>query len=86
MNCDHQEWVYPPAYEDDWSGEIIQSEPFRRSVQDDISIGSFRCRRCSEIGYYTDNWKSYFENDPKLDPDFKAQMAKDLHDTGGIKS
>lgn len=59
--CDHNEWVYPPPAENSWTGEMEDQEPYKRSVQDDISVGAFKCRRCGEIGYYTGLWKSYYE-------------------------
>lgn len=59
--CDHQEWVYPPSETDDWSGETVYPEPYQRSIQVDISLGSFKCQRCGEVGYYTGQWKRFFE-------------------------
>ena len=61
MTCDHKEWVYPPQVQDDWSGEWVDQEPYQRSIQDDISIGAFKCRRCGEVGYYTGNWRKFHE-------------------------
>lgn len=28
----------------------------------DLDIGRFRCTQCGEIGYYTGQWKAYFEH------------------------
>jgi hypothetical protein len=60
-NCNHKEWFYPPPAYNDWTGEWDDQEPYERSIQEDISIGSFMCRRCGHIGYYTGQWKRYFE-------------------------
>lgn len=31
------------------------------STYQDISIGSFVCTQCGEIGYYTGHWRRFFE-------------------------
>jgi len=29
----------------------------------DISIGAFQCAQCGHIGYYTGQWRKYYEDD-----------------------
>ena len=64
--CDHMEWVYPPPYRCDYTGEMVDSEPYKRTVQKDIDVGRFQCQRCKEIGYYTGSWREHWEGGRKL--------------------
>lgn len=62
MSCNHRE---PGRYVEqifDWwteERELVWAEG--RSTQVDISLGAFRCTQCGEVGYYTGNWKRYYE-------------------------
>ena len=31
------------------------------STQEDLDIGRFNCTQCGEVGYYTGQWKRFFE-------------------------
>lgn len=61
MTCDHLEWVYPAPVQNDWTGEMEPGTPYQQTIQVDLDIGRFQCPRCKEVGYYTGQWKRYFE-------------------------
>ena len=45
-----------------WSAvdtELVRVEG--ASTQVDISVGAWQCTQCGEVGYYTGNWKRYYE-------------------------
>lgn len=63
MKCDHYETRHVwSSWENDWTGEI-EGEWIEEStcLQEDISIGAFKCKRCGEVGYYTGKWKAHYE-------------------------
>lgn len=63
MNCDHYErreyWV--EGQEGDWGWEEGYWHQESICLQEDISLGAFKCTRCGEVGYYTGKWKDYYE-------------------------
>lgn len=63
MTCNHTEWVYPPPRQDEFSGEMITTmeQAYERSTYGDIDIGRFKCTQCGEVGYYTGQWRDFFE-------------------------
>ena len=55
-----------------WEWQDVEVSPYgdteRQLVQvdgqptyEDIDIGRFRCTQCGHIGYYTGQWRRYFE-------------------------
>jgi len=32
-----------------------------QSTQEDLDTGRFRCSQCGEVGYYTGQWRDFFE-------------------------
>lgn len=62
MSCTHKRWKYWPDQLNDWTGEMEPVEATEELTYEDISIGSFRCTQCGEVGYYTGQWKRYFED------------------------
>lgn len=63
MTCNHEEWVYPPPRQDEYSGEWISTmeQAHTRGTYEDIDIGRFRCTQCDEVMYYSGHWKDFFE-------------------------
>lgn len=60
--CTHTRTRIEESTFEDWEGETRTT--YRRveeSTCEDIDIGRFRCTMCGEIGYYTGQWKDYFE-------------------------
>jgi hypothetical protein len=67
MTCNH----YGPGH---WEEEILKDfdtgEVFSTrakwvrgpSLDEDISIGAFKCRGCGRVGYYTGTWKEFYEH------------------------
>ena len=62
MSCTHRA---PDRYVEQvwdwWTGatELVRVEG--ASTQVDISVGAWQCTQCGEVGYYTGNWKRYYE-------------------------
>lgn len=62
MSCTHRELGrYEPQVVDWWTEEEQLVWVEGASTQVDISLGAFRCTKCGEVGYYTGNWKRYYE-------------------------
>ena len=62
--CDHYDRRQVWVEEEDWySGEKIgRWNEIVTCLQEDISIGAFKCSRCGEVGYYTGKWRAYYES------------------------
>lgn len=66
MTCAHKRpdvWVW----EDVEVGLMGETEPQLvnrggESTQEDLDTGRFRCSLCGEVGYYTGQWKAFFES------------------------
>jgi hypothetical protein len=63
--CSHRtpdcwEWS---DYEHPITGERIdeQVNTGGKSTQEDVDVGRFRCSQCGEVGYYTGQWKRFYE-------------------------
>ncbi len=66
MTCDH----YGPGHWEeemleDWATGALFSNGYKwvsgPSLDEDISIGAFKCRGCGRVGYYTGTWRAFYE-------------------------
>ena len=68
MTCDHQRWVYPEPYLNDYSfcEEWITPPPYQVSTTEDIDTGRYRCTQCGKVMYYTGLWREHWEGGRQL--------------------
>lgn len=65
MTCEHHapdRWE-AHTYAHPWTGEPV-TETVRVSGEwwlDESEIGRWRCTRCGHVGYYTGQWKRFYE-------------------------
>lgn len=65
MTCTHRKpehWEWVDEY-DDYTGQTGQRmcRVGGESTDEDLDIGRFRCTQCGRIGYYTGQWKRFYE-------------------------
>jgi hypothetical protein len=65
MACTHRtplQWVWRDVEVspfDDTERQLVQVGG--NSTYEDIDVGRFRCTQCGEVGYYTGQWRDFFE-------------------------
>lgn len=59
--CKHQVHRSAPPVEHNFTGEMIEQDPYVESTYELLATGVDRCRLCGHLHYYTNIWRRFYE-------------------------